>query len=158
MSVGKYAKGTLMDSIKDKLSIIALVVSVLSLIMAITMFVEVNKLKAPAEGTETQYVMYVGTNDKDTNLPKYSQESAREIVDKICLEYFEGYTLQEATGAWTDENNRVTHEYTIVCYFDDTDRNTVNLAADEIMKALNQQTVLIEQDNIRMEYYSGSED
>ena len=29
---------------------------------------------------------------------------------------------------------------------------------DEIMKALNQQTVLIEQDNIRMEYYSGSED
>ena len=101
---------------------------------------------------------HIGTNDKDTNLPKYSQESCREIVDKICLEYFEGYTLQEATGAWTDENNRVTHEYTIVCYFDDTDRNTVNLAADEIMKALNQQTVLIEQDNIRMEYYSGSED
>ena len=158
MSIGKSAKGALMDNIKDKLSIIALVVSVLSLIMAITMFVEVNKLKAPAEGTETQYVMYVGTNDKDTNLPKYSQESARDIVDKICLEYFEGYTLQEATGAWTDENNRVTHEYTIVCYFDDTDRNTVNLAADEVMKALNQQTVLIEQDNIRMEYYSGSED
>ena len=147
-----------MDSIKDKLPIIAVVLSVLSIIMVITMFVEVNKLKAPAEGTETQYVMYVGTNDKDTHLPRYSQESAREIVDKICLEYFEGYTLQEATGAWTDENNRVTHEYTIVCYFDDTDRNTVNLAADEIMKALNQQTVLIEQDNIRMEYYSGSED
>ena len=147
-----------MESIKDKLPSIAVVLSVLSIIMVITMFVEVNKLKAPAEGTETQYVMYVGTNDKDTNLPKYSQESAREIVDKICLEYFEGYTLQEATGAWTDENNRVTHEYTIVCYFDDTDRNTVNLAADEIMKALNQQTVLIEQDNIRMEYYSGSED
>lgn len=147
-----------MDSIKDKLPIIAVVLSVLSIIMVITMFVEVNKLKAPAEGTETQYVMYIGTNDKDTNLPKYSQESARDIVDKICLEYFEGYTLQEATGAWTDENNRVTHEYTIVCYFDDTDRNTVNLAADEIMKALNQQTVLIEQDNIRMEYYSGSED
>ena len=158
MSVGMSAKGALMDNIKDKLSIIAIVVSVISLIMAVTMFVEVNKLKTPAEWTETQYVMYVGTNDKDTNLPKYSQESAREIVDKICLEYFEGYTLQEATGAWTDENKNVTHEYTIVCYFDDTDRNTVYLAADEIMKALNQQTVLIEQDNIHMEYYSGSED
>ncbi len=156
MSVGMSAKGALMDNIRDKLSIIAIVVSVISLIMAVTMFFEVNRLKAPEEGTETQYVMYVGTNDKDTNLPKYSQESAREIVDKICLEYFEGYTLQEATGAWTDENNHVTHEYTIVCYFDDTDRNTVNLAADEIMKALNQQTVLIEQDNIKMDYYTGS--
>ena len=145
-----------MESIKDKLSVIAIVLSVLSLVMAITMVVEVYKLKTPEAGTETQYVMYVGTNDKDTNLPKYSQETAREIVDKICLEYFEGYTLQEATGAWTDENKRVTHEYTLVCYFDDTDRNTVNLAADEIMKALNQQTVLIEQDNIKMDYYTGS--
>ena len=147
-----------MESIKDKLSVIAIVLSVLSLVMAITMVVEVYKLKTPEAGTETQYVMYVGTNDKDTNLPKYSQETAREIVDKICLEYFEGYTLQEATGAWTDENKQVTHEYTIVCYFDDTDRDTVNLAADEIMKALNQQTVLIEQDSIKMDYYSGSEE
>ncbi len=147
-----------MESIKDKLSVIAIVLSVLSLVMAITMVIEVYKLKTPEAGTETQYVMYVGTNDKDTNLPKYSQETAREIVDKICLEYFEGYTLQEATGAWTDENKQVTHEYTIVCYFDDTDRDTVNLAADEIMKALNQQTVLIEQDSIKMEYYSGSEE
>ena len=147
-----------MESIKDKLSVIAIVLSVLSLVMAITMVVEVYKLKTPEAGTETQYVMYVGTNDKDTNLPKYSQETAREIVDKICLEYFEGYTLQEATGAWTDENKQVTHEYTIVCYFDDTDRDTVNLAADEIMRALNQQTVLIEQDSIKMDYYSGSEE
>ena len=75
-----------MDNIRDKLSIIAIVLSVLSLIMAITMFVEVNRLRTPEEGTETQYVMYIGTNDKDTNLPKYSQESAKEIVDKICLE------------------------------------------------------------------------
>ncbi len=75
-----------MDSIKDKLPIIAVVLSVLSIIMVITMFVEVNRLRSPEEGTETQYVMYIGTNDKDTNLPKYSQESCREIVDKICLE------------------------------------------------------------------------
>lgn len=145
-----------METIKDKLSLIAIVLSVLSLIVAITTFVEISKQNAPAEGTATQYVMYVGTNDKDTNLPKYTQEGAKDIVDKICLEYFEGYTLQEATGAWTDENKNVTHEYTIVCYFDGTDRATVNLAADEIMKALNQQTILIEQDDIKMDYYSGS--
>ena len=50
-------------------------------------------------GTSTQYVMYVGTNDKDTCQPEHSSEEAMDIVDRVCLKYFEGYTLQEATGA-----------------------------------------------------------
>lgn len=44
----------------------------------------------------------VGTNDKDTYQPEHSEEEARKIVDQICLRYFEGYTLQEATGSQTD--------------------------------------------------------
>jgi hypothetical protein len=40
----------------------------------------------------------------------------------------------------------------------DTYSEASDMLVDEIMKALNQQTVLIEQDNIHMEYYSGSED
>ncbi|MBR1742299.1 MAG: hypothetical protein IJ733_10640, partial [Lachnospiraceae bacterium] len=102
-----------------------------------------------------QYVMYVGTNDKDTYRAEHTNEEAKEIVDKICLKYFEGYTLQEATGSWTDEKDNITHEYTIVCYFDDAEKETVYQAADEIIKELNQNTVLIEQDEIRTEYYSG---
>ena len=43
--------------------------------------------------------MYVGTNDKDTCQPEHSSEEAMDIVDRVCLKYFEGYTLQEATGA-----------------------------------------------------------
>ena len=102
-----------------------------------------------------QYVMYVGTNDKDTYKLEHTKEEAMEIVDEICLKYFEGYTPQEATGSWTDEKDNITHEYTIVCYFDGADKNTVYQAADEIIEALNQNTVLIEQDEIRTEYYSG---
>ena len=36
-----------------------------------------------------------------------------------------------------------THENTIVCYLDDTDKVTVYKVADEIIKKLNQNTVLI---------------
>ena len=103
----------------------------------------------------TQFVMYIGTNDKDTYKPEHTNEEAKNIVDEICLKYFEGYTLQDAIGSWTDEKKSITHEYTLVCYFDGADSETVHKAADEIIRALNQNTVLIEQNEIKTEYYSG---
>ncbi|MCR5121991.1 MAG: hypothetical protein K6B74_06185, partial [Ruminococcus sp.] len=102
----------------------------------------------------SQYVMYIGTNDKDTYKPEHTQDEAMKIVDEICLKYFDGYTLQEATGSWKDEKDIITHEYTIVCYFDDADKKTVYQAADDIIAALNQNTVLIEEDDIIIDYYS----
>ena len=105
--------------------------------------------------TRMQYVMYVGTNDKDTNQHKYTEEEARKIVDEMCLKYFELYTLQEATGSWKDEKDNTTHEYTLVCYFDDADEATVYKVADELIEALNQNTILIEKAPVVLDYYSG---
>lgn len=144
---------------KERKNLLPTVLSVISLILAAASLMVALIKKAPADDADkelsAQFVMYVGTNDKDTYAPKYTQEEARNIVDEICLKHFEGYTLQEAIGSWTDEKNNITHEYTIVCYFDDADAETVYKAADEVIKALNQNTVLIERDDIRMEYYSG---
>ena len=128
-----------------------------SLVCLVLLLVRPGGTKPPVEvpETSTQYVMYVGTNDKDTYQPEHSQEEARSIVDSVCLKYFEGYTLQEATGAWTDETGEITHEYTLVCYFDDAEKATVYQAADEIIQALNQNTVLIEESQLTMEYYGG---
>ena len=109
-----------------------------------------------ADNTKAQYVMYVGTNDKDTYKAEVSSEEAKKIVDETCLKYFEGYTLQEARGAWTDGKNNLTHEYTLVCYFDDADINMVHKAADELITKLNQNSILIEKDMIEMEFYSNS--
>lgn len=137
---------------------IALLISVLSLCCS-AVCVGLLLRGGAAQGTDgektVQYVMYVGTNDKDTYQPEHSQQEARDIVDTVCLKYFEGYTLQEATGAWTDETGEITHEYTLVCYFDGADRETVYLAADEIIQALNQNTVLIEEDEIAIDFYGG---
>ena len=140
---------------KDKISIIAVILASISLLVSVINYAGFSSPAPADDQTSTQYVMYVGTNDKDTYKPMHSNGEARDIVDRICLKYFEGYTLQEATGSWTDEKNNITHEYTIVCYFDDADKDTVYEAADEVIEALNQNTVLIEQSDIRMEYYSG---
>lgn len=143
-----------------KTGTLALVISILSLVCSaicvVLLLTNGGVSKTPADnGKSTQYIMYVGTNDRDTYKPEHSREEAHDIVDAVCLKYFEGYTLQDATGAWTDETGMITHEYTLVCYFDDADKATVYQAADEVIKALNQSTVLIEEDEITIEYYSG---
>lgn len=142
-------------------TIIAVILSIVSLCCSAVCLGMVlgqkNAANAPEAdtGKNVQYVMYVGTNDKDTYKMEMSQEEARNIVDQVCLQFFEGYTLQDAIGAWTDETGTITHEYTLVCYFDSTDKATVYKAADEVLKALNQNTVLIEENEIKMDYYSG---
>ena len=109
-----------------------------------------------AEALTMQYVMYVGTNDKDTYVPVCTPDEAIAIVDGICLKYFDGYTLQEAKGSWLDELDNATHEYTVVCYFDGAEEAKVYQAADEILVALNQSTILIEKNHINIDYYTGS--
>ena len=146
-----------MEQKNGAVSIAAIILAVVSLGVSIASFCVKPATGADdfSENAEVQYVMYVGTNDKDTYKPEHSKKEAKEIVDKICLSHFEGYTLQEATGAWTDEKSNITHEYTLVCYFDGADKETVYAAADEIREKLNQNSVLIEEDQIKVEYYSG---
>ena len=157
----------------DKIGAAAIVVSLASLCCSVICLVSAGNAKntAPAEPAEPspavsvmgdeadQFVMYVGTNDKDTYKLEITKEEAREIVDEVCLRLFPyGYTLQEATGAWTDEANNITHEYTLVCYFDGADIGTVHKAADELIEKLNQNSILIEHKLINIDYYSGSKE
>lgn len=102
----------------------------------------------------TQYVLYVGTNDQDTYKIEMTEAEAKDLVDQICLKYMKGYTLDEATGSWVDDDGIRTHEYTLVCYFDDPEIEDVYSCAEEIREALNQSSILIEANEINMEYYS----
>ena len=53
---------------------------------------------------DVQYVMYRGTNDKDTNSPVFTQAEALEKVKDILIRHFGGYTIQEAHGGWIDSD------------------------------------------------------
>ena len=142
----------------SKVMIAAIAIGAVSLCLSIVSLLKGGTAgKTDFSDTSVQYVMYVGTNDKDTYQPEHTNEEARDIVDQVCLKYFDGYTLQEATGSWTDEKNRVTHEYTLVCYFDYADKEKVYAAADELREKLNQNTILIEQDQIRLDFYGGDD-
>ena len=115
--------------------------------------VEPEETEAEAEAGDVQYVMYLGTNDKDTNKPVFTQAEAIEQAKAILLKHFGGYTIQEANGGWVD-GETACQEYTLVIYLSDTTEEAVHAAADELIEAFNQNSVLIQTNPTKTEFYS----
>lgn len=128
------------------LSVIAICISSVSLYFAAK--------PEPKEEKDIQYVMYLGTNDKDTNKPVCTQEEAKEKADEILIKHFGGFTVQDADGGWVDDNGTKFDEYTLVIYLSDTDEKSVHAAADDLIKEFNQSSVLIQANETKTEFYS----
>ena len=107
-----------------------------------------------ASDGDIQYVMYLGTNAKETNKPVFTESESMERVKAILLKYFGGYTIQEAQGGWIDGDTAY-QEYTLVIYLSDTNEETIHAAADELLEVFDQSSVLIQANRTRTEFYSG---
>ena len=102
---------------------------------------------------DIQYVMYLGTNDKDTNEPVCSMEEAKVRAADILVEHFGGYTMQEANGGWQD-GDTLYQENSLVIFLSDTSLDAVHAAADDMIQAFNQSSVLIQANETTTEFYS----
>ena len=109
---------------------------------------------ASENDSNTQYVLYLGTNDKDTNKPVFTQAEAQEKAKEILVRHFGGYTMQEASGGWLD-GDTLYQEYTLVIYLSDTNEEAVHTAADELIETFRQSSVLIQANPTTTEFYSG---
>ena len=132
-----------------KIGWIAAVLSVIAIILGIA-----SLAAAKPEEKDVQYVLYLGTNDKDTNEPVFAPDEAKEKAEEILLDHFGGYTIQEANGGWKD-GDIVYTEYTLVIYLSDTTLKDVHAAADEMVKTFHQSSVLIQANETTTEFYSG---
>lgn len=149
----RYARQT--GRMEKRTGIAALILSIAALAAAVTALIIVSR---PAEqqdpAPDVQYVMYVGTNDKDTNQPVLPPEEAKAKAREILTRHLGGYTIQEADGGWADGGTLYT-EYTMVIYMSDTDTEKVHAVADEMISAFNQSSVLIQTNRTLTEFYSG---
>jgi hypothetical protein len=116
--------------------------------------VPVDAPAEPADEEQFQYVMYLGTNDKDTNKPVFTQAEALEQAKAILIKHFGGYTIQEANGGWVNDGKEY-QEYTLVIYLSDTNEAAVHAAADELLQVFNQSSVLIQKNPTKTEFYAG---
>jgi len=139
-----------------KLGIITIILCGMSLLISIiTMIVVIVNINNKKEIKEDiQYVLYLGTNDKDTNNPVFDEEQSKEEAKKILIDHFGGYTIQEANGGWIDSG--ITYkEYTLVIYLSDTTIDEVHEACKDLIKKFNQSSILIQSNKTTTEFYSG---
>ena len=149
MKPNDLQEGTKMSK---KVSILVLVIALLALCLsAVTLFVTLQPKQQ-----DVQYVLYLGTNDKDTNEPVFSPDEARAKAEDILIDHFGGYTIQEAHGGWEYEGTRY-QEYTIVIYLSDTTLDEVHAAADDMIRVFNQSSVLIQTNSTVTEFYSNAQ-
>ena len=148
-----------------KLGIVIIVLCVIALGLSVTSIVittncsdkkEVTTAEVQEETGEedTQYVLYLGTNDKDTNEPVFDTEESKEKLKEILIDYFGGYTIQEAYGGWKDEET-IYQEYTLVIYLSDTNIEDVHKVCDKFIETFNQSSVLIQANKTVTEFYAG---
>ena len=142
-----------------KTGIAILIISLLAIVLsAVSLIVVTTGKKEPVQEQKAerdiQYVMYVGTNDKDSNEPVCSPEEARNRVADILIRHFGGYTIQTAEGGWLD-GDKLYQEYTLVIYLSDTNLNQVHAAADELISAFHQSSILIQSNRTETEFYAG---
>lgn len=140
------------DTKKSRIIQIAtLIIAIIALCLSAVTLVMTQKAKAD-EDADMQYVIFLGTNDKDTNEPIFSSDEAKARLEEILLNHFGGYTIQEANGGWED-NGTVYREYTLVIYLSDTTIDKVRAAADEMLQVFNQRSVLIQSNETKTEFY-----
>ena len=103
---------------------------------------------------DVQYVLYLGTNDKDTNRPVFTQAEAMEKARAVLIRLFGGYTIQEAHGGWIGDDGTEYQEYTLVIYLSDTTEAQVHAAADELISVFHQSSILIQANPTKTDFYS----
>lgn len=102
-----------------------------------------------------KYVLYIGTNDKDTYQQEIPTEEAKEIVNSICTKYTGGYTASDAKGGWVDETDTLTQENTLVYAFYDITEDQLVCIMNDVLLELNQNSILVEKQHAVYTYYSG---
>ena len=136
------------------LNYVVTVLSVLALGLSIFCMTKVMQIPDPGK-KDIQYVLYLGTNDKDTNEPVFPQEEAKEQLKKILIQRFGGYTITDANGGWIGEDGTEYQEYTLVIYLSDTTIDDVHSLCDELVDVYRQSSMLIQANETTTEFYSG---
>ncbi len=125
-------------------------------IVLLCLVINNNKKVEVNDDTTIKYTLYIGTNDKDTYEPVYEYETCVAKVTEICVKYTDGCTISEAHGYWKDDTSAITKEDTIVLILEDIEKSVVYQICDEVIKELNQNSILVETGNITSEFYSTS--
>lgn len=138
-----------------KSGIIVAVIAAAALCLSLFNLFQTLKPSEQKAEKDIQYVLYLGTNDMDSNEPVFTEAEAKAELEKILISHFGGYTISEARGGWEDEG-KIYQEYTLVVYLSDTTIDEVHKAAEDMIRTFHQSSVLIQANETTTEFYTGN--
>ena len=102
----------------------------------------------------TRYTLTIGLFDKDTKKQKISSDIAIRIVSDIIVNTIGYGTVYTGNGIYTHVNGSIVIEPSIVFFVDGENdlKNKVKILAWQIKKALNQESVMLEETAVKMEF------
>ena len=102
----------------------------------------------------TRYTLTIGLFDKDTKRQKISTDIAIRIVSDLVVNVIGYGTIHTGNGIYTHNNGSIVVEPSLV-YFVDGEKDLkdkVKNLAWQIKKALNQESVMLEETAVKMEF------
>ena len=108
------------------------------------------------KGETLKYTMYIGLNDKNTYTQLLSYDEAEKKVSDIALRYVDGFTELTGKGTYKDEKGVTTHENNLVLEFDSATDQQMKEIMNEVLKELNQNSILLEKQTVKDEFYEGA--
>ena len=104
---------------------------------------------------QKKYTMYLGTNDKDSQVQEIPTATIRAQMHEICMKYVSGYTVSEMEGFYRDDAGNDYHEVSLVYVFIDAPIDALKKIMDEALVKFNQSSILLEESKGKSTFYSG---
>ena len=101
-----------------------------------------------------RYTLTIGLYDKDTKRQKISSDMALRIVSDLVVQTVGYGTIHNGNGIYTHNNGSIVVEPSLV-YFVDGEKDLkdkVKTLAWQIKKALNQESIMLEETAVKMEF------
>ena len=102
----------------------------------------------------TRYTLTIGLFDKDTKKQKISSDMAIKIVSDLVTQTIGYGTIYNGSGIYTHANGSIVFEPSIIYFVDGEEEEEIKIKslAWMIKKALNQESVMLEESAVKMEF------
>ena len=102
----------------------------------------------------TRYTLTIGLFDKDTKRQKISSDIALKIVSDLVVQTVGYGTIYNGNGIYTHINGQIVFEPSVIYFVDgeEEEESKIKSLAWMIKKALNQESVMLEESAVKMEF------
>ena len=102
----------------------------------------------------TRYTLTIGLFDKDTKRQKISSDMALRIVSDLVIQTVGYGTIYNGNGIYTHINGQIVVEPSVIYFVDgeEEEESKIKSLAWMIKKALNQESVMLEESAVKMEF------